>query len=257
MAMMDQLFKPLLKTCALTLLDDTLVGSKDDNTHIQDLRKVFLLMRQHKLYAKRSKCEFNQRSVGFLGNVVTEHGLHVDPHKIDAIKSWPAPKNIHELRSFLGLASFYRRFVKKFSQVASPMTNLLTKTTPYSWQEAQQESFEKIKQALILAPVLTIPDQDLPFTVTTDDFDIALGTVLSQDQGQGDQPAAFESRKYSPAEKNYSTHEKELLTIIHALKVWRVYLEGNAFTIITDHASLEYLQTQHTLSRRQVRWLET
>ena len=257
MAMMDDIFRPLLDKCALTYLDDTLVHSKDEDSHLQDLRKVFLLMRKHKLYAKKSKCEFNQSSVGFLGSVVSENGLEVDPHKIDAIKNWPVPKNIHELRSFLGLTNFYRRFVDKFSQIASPLTFLLSKTTPYSWTNDQQKALEHLKNSLITAPVLAIPDPNLPFTVTTDASDIALGAVLSQDQGKGDQPVAFESRKLSPAEKKYSVHEKELLAIIHALKVWRVYLEGNRITIITDHASLEYLQTQHTLSRRQVRWLET
>jgi hypothetical protein len=218
MAMMDDIFKPL-EDCTLVYLDDSLIHSQDDGAHLQDLRKVFQLMRKHRLYAKRSKCEFFKTRVGFLGNMVSAKGLEVEPHKIDAIKNWPIPKNLHELRSFLGLASFYRRFVKDFSQVASPLTFLLSKSNPYLWTELQQEAFGRLKNLLISAPVLTLPDPDIPFTVATDASDLALGAVLSQDQGQGEQPIAFESRKLSPAEKNYATYEKELLAIIHALKV--------------------------------------
>ena len=219
MRVMDNIFRPLLDKCTLTYLDDILIHSKDEETHLQDLRKVLLLMRKNQLYAKRSKCDFNKRSVEYLGNVITDQGLQVDQHKIEAIKNWPAPKNIHELRSFLGLANFYRRFVDHFSQLASPLTFLLSKTNPYSWTEKQQEAFEHLKKALSETPVLAIPDPDLPFTVTTDASDIALGAVLSQDQGKGDQPVAFESRKLSSAKKNYPTYKKELLTIIHMLKV--------------------------------------
>ena len=130
-----------------------------------------------------------------------------------------------------------------FSEKASPLTALLAKTIPYSWGKAQQDSFDEIKRALISAPVLILPKENLHYTVTTDASDIAIGAVLSQDQGKGDQPIAFESRKLSPAEKNYPVYEKELLAIIHVLKVWQVYLKGTAFTVITDHTFFEYLQT--------------
>jgi hypothetical protein len=181
----------------------------------------------------------------------------VDQHKIDAVKTWPIPTNISELRSFLGLASYYRKFVKDFSAIATPMTQLLHKDKPYHWGKDQNSAFESLKHCLISAPVLILPDPTKPFTVTTDASDLAMGAVLSQDQGKGEQPIAFESRKLSPAEQNYPVHEKELLAIVHAIKLWRIYLEGQQFTIITDHASLEYIKSQSTLSRRQARWLET
>ena len=157
----------------------------------------------------------------------------------------------------MSLASYYRKFVKGFSAIASSLTALLHKDKPYLWEPEQQTAFDQLKQCLVSAPVLILPDPTKPFTVTTDASDLAIGAVLSQDHGKGQQPVAYESRKLSPAELNYPVHEKELLAIVHAIKLWRIYLEGQRFTIITDHASLEYIKSQTTLSRRQARWLET
>ena len=220
------------------------------------MREVFQILRKHQLYAKITKCDFLKKQVEFLGHVVSDRGLAVDPHKIEAIQHWPQPANIHELRSFLGLATYYRKFVQNFSKLATPLTNLLSKEKAYNWTQAQDDAFGQLKKALTSTPVLALPDPNLPFIVTTDASDTAIGAVLSQDQGKGDQPIAFESRKLSPAELNYPIHEKELKAIVHALIVWRIYLEGRPFTVITDHASLEYLPTQQKLSRRQVRWME-
>ncbi len=180
----------------------------------------------------------------------------MDLRKVNAVKEWPMPSNVSELRSFLGLTSYYRKFIKSFSTIAAPLTMLLHKDQPYKWNEAQQLAFDELKRQLTSAPILLLPDPTKPFTVTTDASDIAIGAVLSQDQGRGDQPVAYESRKLSPAEQNYPVHEKELLAIVHAIKLWRTYLEGQKFTVITDHASLEYIKTQANLSRRQARWLE-
>jgi len=203
-----------------------------------------------------SKCDFMKESVDFLGHQVSATGLAVDIHKIDAIRSWTPPTNLKQLQSFLGLANYYRTFVKGFSQIAAPMTNLLSPANPYVWTEAQQTSFEALKMALTTTPVLALPNPDLPFEVTTDASDIAISAVLNQNQGRGMQPIAFESRKLSVHELNYPIHEKELLAIVHALKIWRIYLEGHKFTVITDHAALEYLPTQAKLNRRQARWAE-
>ena len=155
-ALIDEISKTLLNNCAITFLDNIPIYSKDEDTYLQDLRKVFNLIRTHKLFAKRSKCAFTQKSVAFLGNLISEDDLQVNQHKIDTIKSWPILKNLHKLRSFLGLASFYRRFVEKFSHIAGPLTLLLSKTNPYSWTSDQQAAFDKIKQALISAPALTL-----------------------------------------------------------------------------------------------------
>jgi len=181
MALMNSVLCPLLNKCVVVYLDDILVYSRDPKTHLQDLRSVLELLRENRLYIKKSKCEFGQKQVGFLGSTISEEGLAVDQHKIDAIKTWPIPKNVHNIRSFLGLASFYRKFVDHFSEKASPLTALLAKTIPYSWGKEQQDSFDEIKQALISAPVLILPKENLHYTVTTNASDIALGTVLSQD----------------------------------------------------------------------------
>ena len=141
------------------------------------------------------------------------------------------------------LATYYRKFVKDFSATATPLTALLHKDKPYNWEKEQQSAFEQLKQHLISAPVLILLDPTQPFTVTTDASDFAISAVLSQNHGKGDQPIAFESRKLSSAELNYPIHEKELLAIVHAIRLWRIYLEGQTFTIITDYASLEYIKS--------------
>ena len=144
-----------------------------------------------------------------------------------------------------------------FSAVATPLTALLHKDKKFQWTTPEQIAFDILKEKLTTAPVLLLPDPNKPFTITTDASDFAIGAVLTQDQGKGEQPVAYESRKLSPAEQNYAVHEKELLAIVHAIRIWRMYLEGRRFTVITDHASLEYIKTQTNLSRRQARWLET
>jgi hypothetical protein len=159
-----------------------------------------------------------------LGHYISANGIEVDDRKVKAIRDWIPPINLTELRSFLGLANYYRRFVKHFSSLAAPLTKLLQKDVSFSWEKGQQEAFEALKDKLTTAPVLLIPNPEKPFLVTTDASDIAIGAVISQNNGKGDQPVAFESRKLSPAEQNYPTHEKELLAVIHAIKVWRSYL---------------------------------
>jgi hypothetical protein len=180
----------------------------------------------------------------------------MEPSKVDAVMKWPQPKNIHDIRSFLGLAGYYRRFVKDFSKLASPLTNLLHKNIPFKWTEKQEAAFTELKQAVSTAPVLIVPDPNQPYVVVTDASGFAIGAALCQDHGNGQQPCAYISRKMNNHEVNYPVHEQELLAIIHALREWRHYLHGNQFTVITDHRSLQYLQTQPHLSARQVRWSE-
>jgi hypothetical protein len=256
MSLMNDIFHPYLDKFVIIFLDDILIFSGSLKEHLQHLRQVLTLLRHHKLFAKLSKCDFGKIKIHFLEHVVTDKGDATEPDKVLAIKEWINPRNLHELCFFLRLASYYRKFVKGFSQLASPLTDLLAKDKPYKWKKEQEQAFESLKKALTTAPVLCLPDQDKPYVVTADASDITIGAVLSQDQGHGDQPIAFKSCKLTLAELNYPIHKKELLAIIHALQVWQVYLEGKPFVVVTDHASLEYLQTQHKLSRRQARWLE-
>ena len=210
------------------------------------------ILRQHKLYAKMPKCEFNKPDLQFLGHIVGRHGIRMDPRKTAAIADWPRPKDAHQLRSFLGLATYFRRFVQGYSKLVSPLTDLLKGDAPWVWSERCQSAFEGAKHALTSSPVLVMPDYHKPFEVVCDASVTGIGAVLLQ-QGR---PVAFESRKLSSAERNYTTGEQELFAVVHAMRTWRCYLEGVEFTMVPDHNPLVYLQTQPNLSRRQVRWSE-
>src|SRR6202051_3891419 len=256
MHLMQQTFREHLDDSVIVFIDDVLVYSKTKHEHEQHLRTVLQVLRDKQLYAKLSKCEFFQTEIGFLGHVINQYGIKMESSKVNAVTSWPPPKNIHELRSFLGLAGYYRRFVKDFSMIASPLSVLLHKDTKYEWGAGQEQAYTELKQAVSTAPILIIPDPHLPYTVVTDASGYAIGAALCQDHGNGLQPCAFLSRKMNDHERNYAVHEQELLAIVHALREWRHYLLGNRITIITDHRSLQYLSTQDKLSARQTRWSE-
>lgn len=259
MRLMNDVFRPLLDKCVLVYLDDILIYSKTPEEHAQHLRQVLELLRQNKLFAKLSKCAFYLPEVDFLGHVVGAEGIKTDPRKITAITEWKSPTNVHEVRSFHGLASYYRKFIKGFSTIAAPLTALTGSKTSFAWTPEAEDAFTKLKAALVSSGVLK-PFQDdstVPTRVTTDASDSAIGAELAQQVDGTYYPVAFESRKLSPAERNYPTHERELLAIIHALKTWRHYLEGRRFTVVTDHNSLKYIQVQPSLSKRQAGWLDT
>lgn len=257
MTLMNDIFRPLLDVCVVVYLDDILVFSKNREEHMQHLRQVLNILRNNRLFAKESKCEFLCQRVEFLGHVVSDQGVHVDDHKVKAILTWPLPTSVKELQSFLGLVNYYRKFVENLSRLTAPLTKMIHKDSVFEWTPPRIAAFEQVKKVMTTTPVLRIADPELPFTVTTDASDLAIGAVLSQSQaGEVPQPVAFESRQLSPAEKNYTTREKELLAIVHALRVWRHYLHGQHFQIITDHQSLRYIDTQPTLTQRQARWME-
>ena len=191
-----------------------------------------------------------------MGHVVSEQGLSPNPAKVQAVANWKVPMNVSEVCSFLGLAGYYRRFIKNFARIAAPLTNLTRKNHPFAWSLREGEAFNQLKTVLQNAPVLQLANQQKDYIVTTDASDYAMGAMLSQVRDDGEHPVAFESRKMNPAEQNYPTHERELLAVFHALRTWRHYLLGRKFIIVSDHHSLKYLQTQPQLSRRQARWLE-
>jgi hypothetical protein len=256
MQLMNETFRAHLDDFVIVFLDDILIFSKTEEEHERHLKMVLNILRQNKLYAKASKCEFWKQEIGFLGHVITPNGIKMEPGKVTAIQTWPQPDNIHELRSFLGLAGYYRRFVKGFSTIAKPLTQLLQKDIAYKWTHAQNKAFQELKTAVSEAPVLIIPDPTLPYTVVSDASGFAVGAALCQDHGKGLQPCAYLSRTMNTAERNYPVHEQELLAIVTALREWRHYLLGNKFTIYTDHRSLKYISTQPSLSPRQTRWSE-
>src|ERR1700686_4656636 len=254
MNLMQSVFSKYLDEFVIIFLDDILVYSKSFDEHLKHLECVLQTLRQHKLYAKSSKCEFSKNELSFLGHVINSDGIKMEPSKVDAVSKWPQPKNVHDIRSFLGLAGYYRRFVKDFSKIASPLTELLHKSKKFQWTDEQEQAFQTLKVAVSSAPVLIVPDPKLAYTVLTDASGYAIGAALCQDHGNGLQPCAFLSRKMNDHERNYAVHEQELLAIVHALREWRHYLLGNRFVVITEHTTLQYLATQDKLSARQTRW---
>lgn len=256
MRLMNDIFREMLDECVIVFLDDILIFSKTMEEHRRHVRAVLDKLRQHKLYAKESKCALFQRQVEFLGHIIDSEGLHVMQDKVKAIRDWPVPRNVADIRSFLGLVGYYRRFISNFSHIASSITALLHKDTAFDWGAEQQAAFAALKQAITNAPVLILPDPSKPYTVTTDASDFAIGATLSQETAHGLQPIAFLSKKLLPAEMNYPVHDREMLSIICALKEWRHYLHGQKFTILTDNVSLKWFHTKEILNQRQVRWME-
>ena len=208
------------------------------------MREVLEALRREKLYAKFSKCEFWLREVQFLGHVVNEKGIMVDPAKISAVMQWEVPKTPTEVRSFLGLAGYYRRFIQDFSKIALPLTRLTKKTAAFSWGVEQQKAFEELRGRLCSAPVLTLPDGMEDLVVYCDASIQGLGAVLMQ-RGK---VIAYASRQLKPHKENYLTHDLELAAVVFALKIWRHYLYGVRCTIYTDHKSLKFLMDQQNLN---------
>jgi len=215
---------------------------------------VFQRLRENKLYAKLEKCEFRVKEVDFLGHRITQEGLKMDDHRVKAILDWELPKLVPALRSFLGLASYYRKFIKNFTKIAAPLTNLLKKSAvTYEWEEACNEAFETLKGILVKAPVLKLLDFDKEFEIHSDAFDFAIGGVLVQEG----RPVAFESKKLSETERRWPTHEKEMWAVIHCLKIWGHYIGSKDMVVWTDNVTLKYFSTQPKLSSKQVRWQNT
>jgi ribonuclease HI len=252
MNLMYKVFMEELDKFVVVFIDDILVYSKSVEEHEQHLRVVLGKLRAHKLYAKFSKCEFWLEKISFLGHILTAEGVSVDPRKVETVSNWQQPTNVSEIRSFLGLAGYYRRFIEGFSRIARPITELLKKEKKFSWTESCERSFQELKKRLTTAPVLTLPDIQRDFVVYCDASRQGLGCVLMHDG----KVVAYASRQLKPHEQNYPTHDLEFAAVVHALKIRRHYLIGNKCKIYTDHKSLKYIFTQPNLNLRQRRWLE-
>ncbi|KAL0549580.1 hypothetical protein IC582_014065 [Cucumis melo] len=252
MDLMNRVFREFLDTFVIVFIDDILIYSKTEAEHEEHLRMVLQTLRDNKLYAKFSKCEFWLKQVSFLGHVVSKAGVFMDPAKIEAVTGWTRPSTVSEVRSFLGLAGYYRRFVENFSRIATPLTQLTRKGAPFVWSKACEDSFQNLKQKLVTAPVLTVPDGFGSFVIYSDASKKGFGCVLMQ-QGK---VVAYASRQLKSHEQNYPTHDLELAAVVFALKIWRHYLYGEKIQIFTDHKSLKYFFTQKELNMRQRRWLE-
>jgi len=216
---------------------------EDHKTHLQ---QVLATLRTHKLFLKESKCSFAQSSLEYLGHIISAQGVSTDPHKISAMLHWPAPTTVTELRAFLGLTGYYRRFVKGYGILTKPLTNLL-RLQQFSWSPEAQLAFEHVKIAMTRTPVLALPNFQEPFTIETDACHDGIGAVLMQ-QGQ---PIAYLSKALGMKHKTLSIYEKEFLALIMAVERWRAYLQRQEFIIVTDHKSLAYLNEQNLHSEMQ------
>ena len=254
MHLMHQTFRAHLDDFVLVFLDDILIYSKSFDEHEEHVRKVLSILRKEKLYAKESKCDFFKTEVEFLGHFVGRDGVRMMDDKVKAIAEWPVPTKVGDVRAFLGTAGYYRKFIKDFSAVATPLSELTKDYAKFEWGVKQQLAFAQLKEALQRGPVLALPDESLPFVVHTDASGFATGAVLMQDAGQGLRPISYMSKKMIDAETRYPVHEQELLAIIRALGAWKCYLSGRKFKVMTDHRSLQYFKTQPQLSGRQSRW---
>ncbi|GJS81208.1 reverse transcriptase domain-containing protein [Tanacetum coccineum] len=252
MDLMNRVCKPYLDKFVIVFIDDILIYSKSEEEHEAHLKTILDLLKKEKLYAKFSKCEFWLQEVQFLGHVVNRDGIHVDPSKVESVKNWKTPESSTEIRSFLGLAGYYRRFIENFSKIAKPLTLLTQKNKAYVWGDKQDEAFQILKEKLCNALVLALLDGPDDFVVYCDASKQGFGCVLMQ-RGK---VIAYASRQLKKHEKNYTTHDLELGAVVFALKIWRHYLYGTKSVIYTDHKSLQYIFNQKDLNMRQRRWIE-
>lgn len=239
---------------AFAYLDDIIVIATSVQEHEERLKEVFDRLRQYNLKLQPTKCEFMRREVNYLGHIISEDGIRPDPKKTSCLTNFPVPRNPKEVKSFLGLAGYYRKFVKDFSQISKPLTSLLKKEVRFEWSDMCQHSFEQLKNMLTTEPLLQHPDFTQPFLITTDASNSAIGAVLSQGRVGSDLPISYISRTLNKAEANYNTTEKELLAIVWAVKQFRHYVFGHKFYIVTDHRPLTWLFSVADPGARLIRW---
>ncbi|GKE56228.1 putative reverse transcriptase domain-containing protein [Tanacetum coccineum] len=221
---------------------------RNKQEHAEHLKLILELLKKEQLYAKFSKCEFWIPKVQFLGHVIDSQGIHVDPAKIESVKDWESPKSATEIRQFLGLAGYYRRFIEGFSKIAKPMTKLTQKKIKFEWSDKAEAAFQLIKQKLCSAPILALPEGNEDFIAYCDASIKGLGAVLMQRE----KVIAYASRQLKIHEKNYTTHDLELGAVVFALKIWRHYLYGTRCTVFTDHKSLQHILDQKELNMKQM-----
>jgi len=246
-AAMNTIFQPLLRKCVLVFMDDILIYSKTLNEHTHHLQQVLQILNDNSFLLKRSKCIFAEQSLEYLGHIISKSGVSTEPSKITAVTNWPIPGTVKQLRGFLGLTGYYRRFIRHYGLISKPLTQLLKKGVTFLWTPQAQEAFQLLKSALSTAPVLAIPDFNKQFIIETDASDLGMGAVLMQEG----HPISFLSKAFCPRNQALSTYEKECLALIMAVDKWRSYLHGKEFIIRTDHKSLLHLTEQTVTSRIQ------
>ena len=253
---MNNVLTGLTGLSCLVYLDDVVVMGENLQKHNENLRKTLTRLRENGLKIQTDKCNFLRKECIFLGHKISEDGIFPDERKLEAVKNYPTPKTQKDIKSFLGLMGYYRKFIKDFAKIASPLNRLLKKDELFVWTQEQENSFRKLIKCLLSADILIYPDFEKEFILTTDASNVGIGAVLSQITEKGDSPIAFASRALNKAEKNYSTIEKELLGIIWGTKQFRQFLFGKKFKVVTDHKPLVYLKNITDPGSRLVHWQE-
>lgn len=252
---MTQVLRGLTWRQCLIYLDDILVFSETFDDHLSHLEQIFSRLRQANLKLKPSKCDFAAKEIKYLGHIISKHGVRTDPNKTKAVSSFPVPKTQKDVRSFLGMCNYYRKFVKDYAKLSSPLNNLLRKDVKFHWTEESQLSFDTLKQSLLSSPILVYPDLSKNFILTCDASSSAIGYVLGQIDSSGKEHViAFGGRSLSPCERKWSTSEQEMLAVIEGIRSYRIYLSDKKFTIYTDHKALKYVMDQKRSTGRLARW---
>lgn len=253
--LVDTLFGAEFYAKLFAYLDDLIVVNDNFDSHVELLDRVFERLKMANLTVNLSKCEFCKSELKYLGYIVSEKGLTTDPSKIVAINNFPTPKNVKEVRSFLGLASYYRRFIEKFSALARPLSQLTSSKVKFTWSNEAEAAFQSLKKALTSSPVLMVPDYKKPFFLHCDASGFGLGSAIVQKDDEGhEHPIAYYSRTLNKAESAYSTTERELLCVVESVMHFRHYIEGSHFTVVTDHESLKWLRDIENPTGRLARW---
>jgi hypothetical protein len=247
MNMMIKVFMEYLDRFVVVFIDDILIYSKSDSEHEEHLRMVLQKLWDNQLYAKYSKCEFWIDEVPFLGHIISNGGISVDPAKVREIVAWSIPSTVTKVQSFWGLIGYYRWFIEGFSMIVKPMTSLLEKGREFKWDWKCQDGFNQLKLRLMSPPVLVMLDLQMGFDIYCAVCGQGLGCVLMQEG----HVIAYESRQLQKHELNYPTHDLELAVVVHALKIWRQYIMGTKCQVYTNHKGLKYIFTQKDLNLRQ------
>ena len=257
-AFVNDVLRDYLNRFVFVYVDDILIFSPDEEAHVQHVRQVLQKLLENQLFVKAEKCEFHVNTTSFLGFIISENKVQMDPSKVSAVVNWSTPTSCKKLQQFLGFANFYRRFVRNFGAIASPLHALTSSKVPFVWNPQAERAFQQLKERFTTAPILTVPDPRRQFVVEVDASNVGIGAILSQKSAKDNKlhPCAFFSRKLTPAEKNYDIGNKELLAVKVALEEWRHWLEGaeQPFLVWTDHKNLEYLRNAKRLNSRQARW---
>jgi len=256
--MMNEILRDMINEGKVAaFVDDVLIGTETEEGHDEIVEEVLRRLEKNDLYIKLEKCAWKVQKVNFLGVVMGQGKIKMEEDKVAGVLSWPVPKTVRDVRKFLGLANYYKRFVKDFAKLARPLNNLTKKDEKWKWEEQQQKAFEQLKTVFTSRPLLVAPDLDKEFRVEADTSNFAMGGVLSiKCEDSKWRPIAYISKSLNETKRNYKIHNKEMLAVIRCLEAWRHFLEGtrSKFEVWTDHKNLEYFMSNQKLNCRQVQW---